>query len=256
MCYDIKTSIEAQLKRAKRTNTEQAVLEITENLLPFTDLPINHRSGFSHPEVLIYTQQSPDYPQVATWGLIPHWVSTEEQFKKLQNSTLNARIESIAEKPAFRDTVDAQRCILYIDGFFEHHHHQSNIIPFYISATNLKPLAIAAIFSEWRHPVTNGLHTTFSIVTTKGNEQMNKIHNNPKLAEARMPKILTESQEEVWLNSKTIFNDETISKLKNSTFNELLKTVTVGKLRGKTYKGDVPEVIEEVQYPELNPTLF
>ena len=91
MCYDIKASLEAQLNRARRNNDEQAIKEIIEKLLPLTDVPIFHASGFSHPKLFIYTDDEPELPAVASWGLVPHWVKDSEQQKKIWNSTLNAR---------------------------------------------------------------------------------------------------------------------------------------------------------------------
>jgi len=82
MCYDIKASLETQLNRARRNNDLQAIEEIMDKLIPFTNLPIYHASGFSHPELLIYTDRSPNFPEVATWGLVPHWVDNDEQLKK------------------------------------------------------------------------------------------------------------------------------------------------------------------------------
>ena len=117
MCYDIKASLEAQLTRAQREQDYQAIEEIMEKLIPLTDLPIHHASGFSHPELLIYTDRSPNFPVVATWGLVPHWVKDDEQRKKLWNNTLNARGETIFEKPSFRNAAKHNRCIVYVDGF-------------------------------------------------------------------------------------------------------------------------------------------
>ena len=101
MCYDIKASVETQLKRAERKGDKGAVDEIMERLIPLTDLPLYHSMGFSHPTVLIYTDHSPDFPEVATWGLLPRWVSDTEQMKKTWNNTLNARGETIFEKKFF-----------------------------------------------------------------------------------------------------------------------------------------------------------
>ncbi|WP_417371620.1 hypothetical protein [Gelidibacter japonicus] len=92
MCYDIKASVETQLKRAQRRGDAQAVDEIMETLIPLTDLPIYHSSGFSHPELLIYTDRSPNFLEVATWSLVPHWVKNEAAMKKQWNNTLNARV--------------------------------------------------------------------------------------------------------------------------------------------------------------------
>ena len=252
MCYDVKTSLEAQLKRAQRNQDLKAIEEIVEKLGPLTDLPLHHASGFSHPEVLIYTNEDPWYPIVATWGLIPHWVNTVEQQKKIWNSTLNARVETIFEKPAFRDAAHEKRCIFYVDGFYEHHHFNNNTYPFFIHSKNKKPLALAALWSTWQHPEHGGTINSFSIVTTLGNGMMAKIHNNPKLKEPRMPLMLSEEMEERWLSSNTTIKKQ-IEEVLNSTNDIALKAHTVGKLRGKNYIGNRESICSEVEYAELDP---
>ncbi len=251
MCYDIKASYEAQLKRARRRGDLQAVEEIIEKLIPLTDLPLFHTSGFSHPELLIYTDRQPEFPEVATWGLVPHWVNDEDQLKSLWNKTLNARGETIFEKPSFRDAAKHNRCIVYIDGFYEHHHFNNNTYPFFIQSENEKPIALAGLWSEWTNPSTGGFFNTFSIVTTVGNRLLGKIHNNPKLKGPRMPLILTEESEDEWL--KPIYNDDIrdIQNLINSFQGEKLKAHTVKKLRGKEYPGNVENISDEIIYEEL-----
>ena len=252
MCYDVKTSLEAQLKRAKRSQDLKAIDEIVEKLGPLTDLPLHHASGFSHPEVLIYTSEDPFYPIVATWGLIPHWVNSVEQQKKIWNSTLNARVETIFKKPAFRDAANEKRCILYVDGFYEHHHYNDSTYPFFIHRKNNEPIALAALWSEWIHPEHGGIINSFSIVTTKGNGMMAKIHNNPKLKEPRMPLMLAEGMEEHWLTSSADFEKE-LKVLLSSNNNVALQAHTVGKLRGKSYAGNIESIAQEVVYKELEP---
>lgn len=252
MCYDVKTSLEAQLKRAKRNQDLKAIEEIVEKLGPLTDLPLHHASGFSHPEVLIYTNEDLFYPMVATWGLIPHWVNSVEQQKKIWNSTLNARVETIFEKPAFRDAANEKRCILYVDGFYEHHHYNNNTYPFFIHRKNKEPMALAALWSEWRNPEHGGIINSFSIVTTVGNGMMAKIHNNPKLKEPRMPLMLSEEVEEQWLTSSADFEKE-LKVLLSSNNDVRLQSYTVGKLRGKSYRGNTPSIAKEVVYKELEP---
>ncbi|PKA84417.1 putative SOS response-associated peptidase YedK [Ulvibacter sp. MAR_2010_11] len=252
MCYDIKASLEAQLNRARRNNDLQAIAEIMEKLVPLTDLPIYHTSGFSHPELLIYTDRSPDFPEVATWGLVPEWIRDSEQQKKIWNNTLNARGETIFEKPAFRTSAKHHRCIVYIDGFYEHHHYDGKTYPFYIFQKSGKPMALAGLWSEWHDEETGGTLTTFSIVTTTGNPMMGKIHNNLKLKEPRMPVILPEAMEDPWL--QPVQDELAIQSIKN-LIQELpedeLKAYTVARLRGKEYLGNVEEISEKVEYAEL-----
>lgn len=64
MCYDISTNLEAKLNRTSRKLDLWAIKEIKENLVPLTDLPIYHTTGFSHPKLLIYTDRSPWHPEI------------------------------------------------------------------------------------------------------------------------------------------------------------------------------------------------
>lgn len=252
MCYDIKTSLETQLKRAEKDQDLKAIADIRERLAPLTDLPLHHASGFTHPELLIYTDEEPTFPKVATWGLVPHWTKGSEQQKKLWNATLNARGETIFEKPAFRDAAQHQRCIIYVDGFYEHHHYAGKAYPFYIQDKEQQPLALAGLWNEWRNPDTKGLLRTFSIVTTRANSLMEHIHNNPRLPAPRMPLILPWEREEAWLKPITTECDrEGIQKLIVPLADRALKAHPVARLRGKEYKGNREGVSDEVVYTEL-----
>ena len=252
MCYDIKASYEAQLKRAKRKGDLSAIEEIMERLIPLTDLPLYHVSGFSHPDLLIYTNRSPEFPEIATWGLIPHWVVDSIQLKKLWNNTINARGETIFEKPSFKESANNYRCLIFVDGFYEHHHYNNKTYPFFIQRKDEKPMALAGLWSEWNNPDTKGQLITFSIVTAKANSMLAKIHNNPKIKGPRMPLILTEEEEDGWLNP---INSEADKK----NIEELIKTYpegelrayTVGKLRGRDYLGNVQGISREVLYEDL-----
>lgn len=252
MCYDIKASLEAQLNRARRKNNEKAIREIIEKLAPLTDLPIYHASGFSHPKLFIYTNQHPFIPTPSTWGLIPSWVRDRVQQLKLWNNTLNARGETIFEKPSFRAAARTNRCLVYVDGFYEHHHCKGKTYPFYISGKNHEPLALAGLWNEWVDEDSSELFHTFSIVTTQGNELMKNIHNNPKLEGPRMPVILQPEQEEHWLlplDSEDEIN--TIHELIQPYPEEWLQAYTVSRLRGKEYMGNVPAASHPHSYEEL-----
>lgn len=252
MCYDIKTTLETQLKRAKRRNDLQAIDEIMESLIPYTDLPLFHASGFAHPEVLIYINDAQDFPIVASWGLVPSWITNEHRMKQHQNFTINARIESIFEKASFKDVINKQRCILYIDGFYEHHHYKGKTYPFYITRTDQQYIAIAGIWNEWINPDNGGRMNTFSIVTTKGNALMKKIHNNPKLKEPRMPLILNEADEDLWLEvTKDNAESPKIQSLIQSSFKVQLAAHPVGRLRGRAYKGNIQSVSDVYNYEDL-----
>ena len=252
MCYDIKASLEAQLKRAERRGDSEAAGQIREQLLPLTDLPLYHASGFSHPKMLIYTDTSPQNPVVATWGLLPHWVRDREQGRKLWNKTLNARGETIFEKPSFRKAAESNRCLIYVDGFYEHHHYKGKTYPYFIYRRDKNPLVFAGLYNDWADPETGEVFTTFSIVTTEGNPMMARIHNNPKLAGPRMPLILPDELADKWLAPlEDELDQKALQELIRSFPQDALASHTVGRLRGKEYAGNLPGISEEVVYPEL-----
>lgn len=252
MCYDIKTSLEAQLSKAKRRGDLQAIEEIKRKLVPYTNLPLHHASGFSHPKLLIYTDRSPDCPEIAVWGLVPHWIKDRDQLKKFWNNTLNARGETIFEKPSFRNSARHKRCLIYVDGFYEHHHYKGKTYPFFVHHENNEPMVLGGLWSEWLDEETGELLNSFSIVTTEGNDLLTRIHNNPRLKGPRMPLILPREIEDKWLDP---VNDEldikSIRELIRSYPDEVLEAYTVRRLRGKEYVGNVEEVAKPHEYEEL-----
>ncbi len=252
MCYDIKASLNAQLKKARHYGDQNAIREIEEKIIPYTDLPLFHTTGFMHPKLLIYTERSPHYPEIATWGLVPHWVKDHGQRKKFWNNTLNARGENFFEKPAFRDAARHHRCVIPIDGFYEHHHYRGNTYPYFIYRKDREPLYLAGVWNAWKDPESGDYWNTFSIVTTEGNPMMARIHNNPKIEGPRMPLILPEELHDQWMQP---VHDEVDIKAIVSLIQpypeEELDAHTVGRLRGKEYGGNVEGISEEFLYPEL-----
>ena len=253
MCYDIKILYETVLKRARRKNDPDVMKDIEKELQTFKDLEFNHTSAYSHPKLPVYTSENPYYPKLQHWGLIPFWTKNEQSTLSIQNKTLNARVETIFEKPAFRASAKNRRCLIYLDGFFEHHHFKGKTYPYFIYNENNDPLCLAGLWDEWVNIADGEIYNGFSIVTTKANSLMQKIHNNPKLPESRMPLTLTQDEEDVWLNQKT--NGEDLNELFFSRSNINLKAYTVQHLKGKSAPGNVPEACNEYIYPELSSSL-
>lgn len=253
MCYDIKAQLETQLKRAMRDCDEHAIEEIRERLAPLTDLPIYHTSGFNHPSVLIYTDEDPYWPTVSTWGLIP---ANAYDKNGIWNKTLNARGETIFKLPSFRDSAKNKRCLIQVDGFYEHHHYAGQTYPFFIHKKDNEPITLAGLWSVWEDEKNGGVWNTFAIVTTEGNSLMAKIHNNPKLEGPRMPLILPPERENDWI---TPYDEELWEKGQKKQLQELIQPFpeeeldyhTVDRLRGKEYAGNIPEISEPLEYSEL-----
>lgn len=252
MCYDISVTLKRQLKKAKRDKDPDAIAEIEKEIERRGETDFHHVSGFQHPELLIYTNESPEIPVFSQWGLIPHWTKNEEDAKKYWNNTLNARGESLFDKPSFREAAVNQRCLVYINGFFEHHHFGKQTYPFHIKRKDGEMLCLGGLFSEWKQE--NGeVKNTFSIVTTPGNSVMKTIHNNPKLSGPRMPLILSDSQQSDWLTT-TIdpFKEEAhVKSFIHPTSFEEMEYFSVGPIRGNNATGNTENAVKEFTYPEL-----
>ncbi len=153
-------------------------------------------SGFSHPDLPIIKQGS---IELSEWGLIPSFIVQEEKAKEIQNMTLNARSNTIHEKPSFKKSIQSQRCILMVDGFFEWRHEEGRKLPYYIFPKDGTVFCLGCIYNSWLNKVTGEVKETFSIITTEANPIMEYIHNSKK----RMPLILDKSQINDWINQGT-----------------------------------------------------
>ena len=85
------------------------------------------------------------------------------------------------EKPSFRAAARYRRCLIYVDGFFEHQHRKGKRFPFFIRQKDSEVMCLAGVYEDWTDPLTGEIKRTCSIVTTKGHGEMISIHNNPKL---------------------------------------------------------------------------
>jgi putative SOS response-associated peptidase YedK len=241
MCYNVKTNLYSLLKRARMQRDEEEITELKELIKQYSFF---NASGFQHPELLIYTNEEPYNPQKALWGLIPKW----SKDKTVWNNTINARSESIFEKPSFKDSAKHHRCLLTIEGFYEHHHFKGKTFPYYIYKKDKELITVAGLYSDWTDRETGEVLKTFTIVTAKANKLMTQIHNNPKLPEPRMPLILSEDLEDEWLNRAS---EEELVELMHQSIGEILEAHTVRKLSGKESVGNVPEASEKFDYAEL-----
>jgi len=125
------------------------------------------------------------------WGLIPSW----SQNKSFANKLINARAETLLEKPSFKNLVNTQRCIVPSNGFYEW--DPVSKLPYFIKPADSSLMNFCGLHTLWmdenRRPV-----NTFTIITTKSNQIMSEIHN-------RMPVILEQGSEKKWLSRSNNF---------------------------------------------------
>lgn len=253
MCYDLSQIAQRAYIAAIRDNASPDVIEHYRKEYEKYKSDIvdyYHTSGFQHPKLLTFNKKGLN---LSIWGLIPHWVKDEQTAQEIWNKTINARGESIFEKPSFRDAAKT-RCIIPVDGFYEHHHKNGKTYPYYIETATHDPLLLGGIQATWLNKETGEIINSISVVTTKGNSLLSDIHNNPKLKEPRMPLIIERNEIDNWIGE----DDQVAMKLIHPNTTTKLVAHTVQKLRGKDAIGNVKEARDDFSYPELSapPELF
>lgn len=156
--------------------------------------PQEEINGYAFQPYPVITDEDATHIVMAQWGLVPFW-SKDDAIKKF---TLNAKIETLDEKPAYRNSTD-KRCLVIADGYYEWQWLDSKgreKQKYLIRPKDQELFALAGIYSHWRDPQTGKNVQSFSIVTTEANELMAQIHNNKK----RMPVLLRERDRDKWLS--------------------------------------------------------
>ncbi len=122
------------------------------------------------------------------WGLVPFWAKDPA----IGNRMINARAETVAEKPAFRAAYRRRRCLVLADGFYEWHREGAVKIPYFISLASGEPFAFAGLWEDWRNKQTDESLQTATLVTTQANDFLAPLHH-------RMPVILDAGRADRWL---------------------------------------------------------
>jgi putative SOS response-associated peptidase YedK len=126
--------------------------------------------------------------QELRWGLIPSWAKDVSMGAKL----INARAETVAEKPAFRSAFKHRRCLVLADGFYEWQRQNGKKQPFYFRLQDGQPFCFAGLWEQWESPEKEKI-ASCTILTTEANEVLKPIHD-------RMPVVLDKKYYDLWLD--------------------------------------------------------
>ena len=223
--------------------------------LPIVDESLHtiyyHANGYAHPLLPVIANDEQTAIHHFRWGLIPAWVKTMEEGVRLSNQTLNAKSETIFEKPSFRDSILERRCVIPVTGFFEWKHLGKEKVPYYIHPKEHQFFLLAGVFSHWMDKQHNQLITTFSILTTEANALMADIHNTKK----RMPLMIDERNMAAWIGNG--LSRASITDLMNPCDDRDMAAYPVSKmLSAKTVDSDVPEILLPAKDIAVQTTLF
>jgi putative SOS response-associated peptidase YedK len=162
------------------------------------------------------------------WGLIPSWAKDPS----IGNRMFNARAETIAEKPSFKNAFQKRRCLIVADGFYEWQKLGKIKKPFYFSLKSGQPFGFAGLHETWTSPDNQPVNTC-TIITTEPNDLLRSIHD-------RMPVIVSKNQEAAWVDPENHNQKELLSILKPYPPDEMIMSEVGPRL---IYK---PKALESV----------
>jgi putative SOS response-associated peptidase YedK len=168
------------------------------------------------------------------WGLIPHW----SEGLNYKYKSINARAETVAQKPSFKKSLANKRCLIPATGFYEPDKITVTKPPYpwhYFELKGRAVFAFAGLYDEW----TDGKTTikSFTIITTEPNELVGKVHD-------RMPVILEKEDEQLWMNPDMVEPEQVLPLLKPYPA-EKMRSWRVGDA-ARDYKNDNPDLIKPV----------
>jgi putative SOS response-associated peptidase YedK len=163
------------------------------------------------------------------WGLIPSWAKDP----KIGNKLINARAETLAEKPSFRSALKRRRCLVVADGFYEWKKEGSAKTPMYIQLKDGRPFAFAGLWEVWQPPAGSPVKTC-TIITTEPNALLAGIHN-------RMPAILPPEGYDTWLTPGELPTVEALALLQPYDPAQMKATLVSSRVNSPAV--DMPELV-------------
>jgi len=159
---------------------------------PVADMPRPRYNVAPTQSSPVVVRRSPNRLIMMRFGLIPFWAKDQ----KIGSRLINARAETIAERPAFRAALKDRRCLVPTTGFYEWKDGENGKTPYFARLKDDKLFAMAGLFDRWKAPSGEEIHS-FTIITTNANDLLSEVHD-------RMPVILSREDEVVWLEPGTL----------------------------------------------------
>jgi putative SOS response-associated peptidase YedK len=177
--------------------------------------------------------------QLRRWGLVPSWAKDE----RIGNRQINARVETVAEKPAFRDAFRHRRCLIPVDGFYEWSGAATVKQPHHIGLEGGGVFAFAGLWERWRNPAGEVIESC-TILTTEANGVLSELHS-------RMPVIVDPGDYELWLDPG-VSDPERLKPAIEGDLSNTLRFYPVSLHVNDTRRDD-PHCLDGA---EIQPTLF
>lgn len=212
--------------------TLTADLSVLQENFPFVEMPEGMQPRFNiapTQPVAVVPNDGRNRLDFFVWGLIPSWAKDPS----IGNRLINARAETLLEKPSFRNAFRRRRCLILADGFYEWKQAERGKTPMYIRLDSGKPFAFAGLWESWNAPDGSNV-LSCTIITTEPNDLMATIHN-------RMPVILPAQAYSTWLEAGETGTEKLVELLKPYPSAEM-QAYPVSPLVNSP-NNDMPEVI-------------
>ena len=167
------------------------------------------------------------------WGLTPSW----SKDPSIGNHMINARSETVDQKPSFKNSLKHRRCIVPANGFYEWQDVDGKKHPLYIKLKDDRLMMFAGIWDHWKNPDGNVIES-FSILTTSSNELIQPLHD-------RMPVILDPQYKDIWLDNQ-VTDPEQLKPLFKPYHSDLMEMYQVSDLVNSP-RNDRPECIQPIK---------
>ena len=194
------------------------------------DFPPRYNIAPTQPIAIVRLMNGKREFALVRWGLLPSWVKEPKNFSLL----VNARGESVVDKPAFKAAMKYRRCLVPADGFYDWKSGGALRQPYYVRAKSGGPLAFAGLWEIWTGPNGEELETA-TIVTTRANRALADIHE-------RMPVVVPPEAFDLWLNCSAV-DAETAAALIAPAPENLLEAYEVSTAVNRT-ANDSPQLVE------------
>ena len=201
--------------------TQEAPIEPRYNIAPSQPVP-----------VIIQPESGERTVREMVWGLVPHWAKDLSAVRR----PINARADSLSERPSFREPLQRSRCLVPANGFYEWKKAGKVSEPYYIHRKDDRLVAFAGLYDTWKAPDGDRIRT-FVIITTEANSLVSSYHD-------RMPAILREEDEKQWLTPDPL-PDSTVRELLAPYPEELLEAYRVSR-RVNDPASEGPDLVRKV----------
>ncbi len=186
----------------------------------------------------VIVRQSPNRLALMRWGLVPSWAKDASVGSRM----INARVETVAEKPAYGRLLRRQRCLVPASGFYEWKREGGRRIPFYFHLRDDALFAFAGLWDVWTNPEGQGEVHSYTLITCPANAVVAPIHD-------RMPVMLEREAEEAWLDPEISESDALLPLLHPYPAGQMTGHRVGGRVN--SVKNDAAELIAPVASPSL-----